>query len=235
MTVTRGCVGIWHILTGKLMDKLAYNALGAIVTHAVITTDGRYILVAESGSILIWEWPKRRVLFRAEQPSVKQIMLMEDDTKFLTVSRLGSSNEGKNVIVVRDCPGGVALYEVEVPVRTFRPAVLTNDTQMLVVMGHEKNRDYLYVFQSQTGVLVHKFPPRYQGAKKDQAGNLIAMPGKATQIAILDQDKGIVFDVRTKKHIRTIRRWTGQVTKDGRLGLHAPSRGGLELVRNSNN
>jgi hypothetical protein len=42
--------------------------------------------------------------------------------------------------------------------------------------------------------------------------------------------KGVVFDVRTKKHIRTIRRWSGQVTKDGRLGLYAPSRGGLELV-----
>jgi len=42
---------------------------------------------------------------------------------------------------------------------------------------------------------------------------------------------GVVFDVRTKKHIRTIRRWSGQVTKDGRLGLYAPSRGGLELVK----
>ena len=44
--------------------------------------------------------------------------------------------------------------------------------------------------------------------------------------------QGVVFDVRTKKHVRTIRRWSGQVTKDGRLGLYAPSRGGLELVRN---
>ncbi|EFX69546.1 hypothetical protein DAPPUDRAFT_202786 [Daphnia pulex] len=230
VTVTRGCVGVWHILTGKLMDKLAYNALGAIVTHALITQDGRHILAAESGSILIWEWPKRRVCFRAEQPSVKQIMLMEEDTKFLTASRLGPANEGKAVVVVRDCPNGVALYEVEIPVRTFRPAILTNDGLMLVMQGHEKNRDYLYVFQSQTGVLIHKFIPRYQGAKKDQAGLLIPVPGKATQVALMDQDKGVVFDVRTKKHIRTIRRWSGQVTKDGRLGLYAPSRGGLELI-----
>ncbi len=145
------------------------------------------------------------------------------------------------------------MYEVEIPMRTFRPAVLTNDGLMLVMLGHEKNRDYLYVFQSQTGVLIHKFIPRYQGAKKDQAGQLIPVPGKATQVALMDQDKGngiiylkwffrlkktihsfqgVVFDVRTKKHVRTIRRWSGQVTKDGRLGLYAPSRGGLELVRN---
>lgn len=61
----------------------------------------RHILAAESGSILIWEWPKRRVLFRAEQPSIKHIMFMEEDTKFLTASRLGSPNEGKAVTVVR--------------------------------------------------------------------------------------------------------------------------------------
>ena len=41
VTVTRGCVGVWHILTGKLMDKLAYKSLGAIVTHALITKDGK--------------------------------------------------------------------------------------------------------------------------------------------------------------------------------------------------
>lgn len=230
VTVTRGCVGVWHILTGKLMDKLAYNALGAIVTHALITKDGRHILAAESGSIIIWEWPNRRAFFKVEQPSIKQIMLMDEDTRFLTASRLGPPNEGKAVVVVRDCPNGVALYEVEVPVRTFRPAIITNDGLMLVMLGHEKNRDYIYVFQSQTGVLMHKFIPRYQGAKKDQAGQLIPVPGKATQVALMDQDKGVVFDVRTKKHIRTIRRWSGQVTKDGRLGLYAPSRGGLELI-----
>lgn len=74
--------------------------------------------------------------------------------------------------------------------RTFRPAVLTNDGLMLVMLGHEKNRDFMYVFQSQTGVLVHKFIPRYQGAKKDQAGQLVPVPGKATQVALMDQDKG---------------------------------------------
>ena len=61
----------------------------------------RYILASESGSIIIWEWPKRRVLFRAEQPIRQIIMLFEEDTKFLAASRLGVSNEGKGVFVVR--------------------------------------------------------------------------------------------------------------------------------------
>ena len=41
VTVTRGCVGVWNVLTGKLLDKLAYNVLGAIVTQAQITTEGK--------------------------------------------------------------------------------------------------------------------------------------------------------------------------------------------------
>ena len=101
VTVTRGCVGIWNVLTGKLLDKLAYNVLGAIVTRAQITTDGRYIVSSESGSIIIWEWPARRAIFRVEQPAVKQVLFLENDTKFLAGSRLGSSNEGRAVLVVR--------------------------------------------------------------------------------------------------------------------------------------
>jgi len=228
VTVTRGSVGVWDILTGKLLDKLAYNTLGAIVTHAKITTDGKYIIAAESGSVLGWEWPTRKVLFRDEQPAVKQMTLMENDTKFFTVSRLGANAEGRVVLVVRECPSGVALYQVEAPNRSFRPVVVTNDQLLLVMFGHEKKRDCLFVFQAQTGALVHKFPPRYQGMKECSA--LVPVPGKMTQIALMEQEKGVVFDVRTKKYVRTIRRWSGQVTRDGRLGLYAPSRGGLELT-----
>lgn len=61
----------------------------------------RYIIAAESGSIIIWEWPSRRVLFRDEQPSIKQIMFMENDSRFCAVSCLGTSPEGRVVLVVR--------------------------------------------------------------------------------------------------------------------------------------
>ncbi|KAK6631349.1 hypothetical protein RUM44_005875 [Polyplax serrata] len=41
VTVTRSCVGVWNLMVGKLMTRLADSPLGAIVTHAVITQDGR--------------------------------------------------------------------------------------------------------------------------------------------------------------------------------------------------
>lgn len=41
VTVTRGCVGVWDLRIGKIITKLADSPLGAIVTHALITPDGR--------------------------------------------------------------------------------------------------------------------------------------------------------------------------------------------------
>lgn len=41
VTVTRDCVGVWDLLTGRLISKLADSPLGAIVTHACITQDSK--------------------------------------------------------------------------------------------------------------------------------------------------------------------------------------------------
>lgn len=41
VTVTRSCVGVWDILVGRLISQLADSPLGAIVTHALITPDGK--------------------------------------------------------------------------------------------------------------------------------------------------------------------------------------------------
>lgn len=43
VTATRNCVGVWDLRIGKLVCKLADSPLGAIVTHAIITPDGKYV------------------------------------------------------------------------------------------------------------------------------------------------------------------------------------------------
>lgn len=53
---------------------------------------------------------------------------------------------------------------------------------------------------------------------------LIPMPNKATQIAVIDADKGSIFDIKSKKLVRSIPKWGGMCTRDGRTGLYAPSR-----------
>ncbi len=53
---------------------------------------------------------------------------------------------------------------------------------------------------------------------------VVAMPNRATCIAMIDPDKAVLVDIRTKKIYRTIPKWSGMCTGDGRFGLYAPTR-----------
>lgn len=54
--------------------------------------------------------------------------------------------------------------------------------------------------------------------------NVVAMPHKGHLIAVISSDKGAIMDIRNKKYIRSVPKWGGSVTKDGKHGLYAPSR-----------
>lgn len=52
------------------------------------------------------------------------------------------------------------------------------------------------------------------------------MPHKGHFIAVISSDKGAILDIKNKKHLRTVPKWGGSVTNDGKYGLYAPSRYG---------
>ena len=72
VVVTRSCIGIWDMLTGKLAD----SALGAIVTHAEITDNGDYIIAAESGFVIYWKVAEEAVIFKEEQKDILQVSIL---------------------------------------------------------------------------------------------------------------------------------------------------------------
>ncbi|XP_064214500.1 NACHT and WD repeat domain-containing protein 2 isoform X2 [Tribolium castaneum] len=239
VTVTRNCVGVWDLRIGKLMAKLADSPLGAIVTHAIITPDGKYIISAESGNFLIWLRLTQQVIFKDEQPGIRQLTLMDDGTKVLSISK-PSNPPGTDLVrtvatvCVREVPSGEMVYSFEYPVRSvtgvpFKPAVITCDNQHLVAVAADKtNRDCVIVYNATNGTLVHKISLKICGVK--DVGTLVAMPHKGHLIAVMTIDKGAIIDIRSKKHLRSVPKWGGSVTKDGKYGLYAPSRGGLELL-----
>ncbi|CAH0549743.1 unnamed protein product [Brassicogethes aeneus] len=239
VTATRNCVGVWDLRIGKLVAKLADSPLGAIVTHAIVTPDGKYIISAETGNILIWMRLTQQVIFKDEQPGIKQLTLIEGGTKILSISK-PSNPPGSDLIrtvatvCVREIPSGEMVYSFEYPVRSitgvpFRNVVITSDNLHLVASAADKtNRDCLIVHNAQNGALVHKIALKMCGIK-DIAG-LVAMPHKGNQVAVMATDKGAIVDIKNKKHLRTVPKWGGSITKDGKHGLFAPSRGGLELL-----
>lgn len=85
-TVTRSSVGVWEIRSGRLISNLADSRLGAIVTHAEITPDGKYIVSSETGKVLIWNRVSEQVLFRDDQLGIQQIKYLQNGEKVLVIS-----------------------------------------------------------------------------------------------------------------------------------------------------
>lgn len=50
------------------------------------------------------------------------------------------------------------------------------------------------------------------------------MPHKGHLVAVMTTDKGAIVDIRSKRHVRTVPKWGGICTKDGKYGLYAPAR-----------
>lgn len=86
VTATRSCVGVWEIRSGHLLSKLADSHLGAIVTHAEITPNGKHIISSETGKLLVWDRLSEQVLFRDDQPSIQQIKFLDGAQKLLSIS-----------------------------------------------------------------------------------------------------------------------------------------------------
>nr|XP_022901616.1 uncharacterized protein LOC111414493 [Onthophagus taurus] len=239
VTATRNCVGVWNLKTGKLISKFADSPLGAIVTHALITPDSKYIISAESGNILFWHRLTERVIFKDEQIGIRQLKLMEDGNKVLSISK-PSNPSGVDFVrttataCVRTIPDGELEYSFEYPYRSitgvpFKPAVITSDNEHIVVIAADKtNRDCVMVFNALSGTQMNKIPLKSCAIK--DVSSLVALPHKGHLIAVTTSDKGAILDIRNKKHVRTIPKWGGICTKDGKFGLYAPQRGGLELI-----
>ncbi|XP_018333645.1 NACHT and WD repeat domain-containing protein 2 [Agrilus planipennis] len=240
VTVTRSCVGVWDLTVGKLKSKLADTPLGAIVTHALITPDGKYIISAESGNILIWNRIMEQVIFKDEQQGIEQLTLLDEGAKVLSISKPSNppgtdSMRVMATVCLRNIPDGDLNYTFDYSVRSitgvpFKRCVVTCDGQNLTLVGADKsnNRDCILVHSAITGAFVNRISLKLCGIK--DAHSLVAMPHKAHLLGIITVDKGAIIDIKNKKHLRTIPRWGGSCTQDGKSGLYAPSRGGLELI-----
>ena len=49
LAVTRNCLGVWNLEDGRLVKTLSSSG-STIISHAAITSDGQYIVSAESGT-----------------------------------------------------------------------------------------------------------------------------------------------------------------------------------------
>lgn len=175
VTVTRGCVGVWDTRSGRLLTKLADSPLGAIVTHAEITPDAKYIISSETGKFLIWNRVSEQVIFRDEQPGIQQMTFVEEGTKMMTVScphihnkeNVPAGEETNKTLAIstmRTIPDGNVLYRFEfqtrvIPGLAFRQSVMSADGLHIIVCTVDKaGKDCIGVYNALNGSSVCKIP-----------------------------------------------------------------------------
>uniref|UniRef100_A0AC35GW83 Uncharacterized protein n=1 Tax=Panagrolaimus sp. PS1159 TaxID=55785 RepID=A0AC35GW83_9BILA len=77
-------------------------------------------------------------------------------------------------------------------------------------------------------ISVHQiiWPRLIKNQKKDViVHRLIPMPHNANQLVVMDgENRGSIWDVRHLKLIRSLPTFGGDITEDGKLGLHAPNK-----------
>lgn len=79
------------------------------------------------------------------------------------------------------------------------------------------------IYNAENGTHIHKVSLRSCGIKENVL-KVISLPHKATQVAVITSEKGSIIDIKSKKYIRSVPKWDGSCTKDGKFGLYAPAR-----------
>ena len=207
VTATRGCIGIWEILTGKLQARLANSSYGAIVSHAIVTKKGDYILAGESGFVLHWKVKDKTVAFKDKQPNILEMMLFEDEEKSMVVSQLLPDATAK--CIVRTMPEGETLFEFTYSFKQYKNTILTSDGRYFIGYGIEKGKDTLFFYNSKTGELNQKFQIKYPNFK--EASMIVSIPNKPFEVGLIDPDKGCIINSSNKKLDRCIPTWGGKL------------------------
>ncbi|KAG1670315.1 NACHT and WD repeat domain-containing protein 2 [Nymphon striatum] len=229
VTVTRNCIGLWNLETGKLLAKLADNPVGAIISHAVITDDARFVVSVESGYIMTWKLETYQVTIvsKKQHSDIHYLLLTNDNKLVITLSKDGAKSHVR--CVARKTITLKEVYSYTHSVKNIKAPLLTSDGLHLVLIGSENGRDCLYIQHVKTGNFLHRIIPRSKKYFKD-ISRLVNFTGNPSLVAMIDGDRAMVVNIKTKKTVQTYARWNYCLTKDGGFGLYAPSRGGLEII-----
>jgi WD40 repeat protein len=228
VVVTRSCIGIWDFMTGRLKFSLANTALGAIITHALVTDSGSHIVSAESGDLLYWDLNTREVVFQQHQENIQQIFFYRNQSRCVVISKTGTKGNHSGLVISRSVPEGDKHWEFSFTLSSFMKVVITSDEHYIICYDNDKIKPHLYIHSVKTGQLVDKVMVKYPGFK--EVKTMVPLPDKPSQVAFIDVEKGNLMDISQRKFIKSIPFWDGTCSKDGRYGLYAPATGGMEML-----
>ncbi|XP_050388645.1 NACHT and WD repeat domain-containing protein 2 [Patella vulgata] len=225
VSTTRNMVAVWNLLTGRLEKTFTSNARGSVITNAVITKDGKYVISIESGNAVLWELSQDTALTSLPIGDVQHILLYDGDSRVLALSK---SPTGKGLCVCFSIPDTEFIFKFEYNVKNFRAPILTKDELNLAVPAMDKSGDVIGVYHAKVGTLMYNLQLKYNNYK--DYTHLVSLPHDSQFIAVIDSEKANILDLKKKTLVRSVYKWNGVATSNGKTGFDAPSRGGLQLI-----
>jgi hypothetical protein len=234
---SRNSVVLWDLDTGRIIRKVSNTVLGAVVTQAALTADGKLLVTVECGCLMLWALgaatkhaDKGLLVKDPVAGEVVQLVLCGADTKLFVVSKQTVPDGDATVLSVekRTLPQGEKAWSLEFPVTRVKPICLTPDESWLVGLAWEAQKPVIFVFHADSGEFLLQVPLKMASVKDVTA--MVPVRDRHNTIALIEGDKAHMCDLKNRRFLKPIPSWTGQSTKDGRWGLSAPARGGLELL-----
>ncbi|CAB4062511.1 unnamed protein product [Lepeophtheirus salmonis] len=236
ISLTRNRIAQWNLRTGELTGVFE-NPGGAAFDKMELSPDGKYLATSDCSSLLIWNLKARVVLFRENIENIRQLVnLSSYGLLSVSLNVYIDKEEGSKEAVVkksfnlfsRNLVNGRKMFSLDVPVRFVLDIVITRDQNFIITMGIDKLKgtDAVYVHHTKKGSLAHKITLKYPSFKRPSA----IVPYESSYIVIVDSEKGNVLDVRHRKFLKSIYKWTGQTSENGKFGLSSPTSGGLSIL-----
>ncbi|CAF4326743.1 unnamed protein product, partial [Adineta steineri] len=127
-------------------------------------------------------------------------------------------------------PDGDLVYERSYTIKRMtqpKKSVCTAEDTYLIFIEEKKTNDVLSIHDPISGEHIHNVKLTYNGYK--DIISMVTIPKQPHLIGLIDADKGVIMNVRDKRVHLVIPKWGGQISSDGKYGLYAPTRGGLEI------
>uniref|UniRef100_A0A0N4ZF20 NACHT domain-containing protein n=1 Tax=Parastrongyloides trichosuri TaxID=131310 RepID=A0A0N4ZF20_PARTI len=231
---TRKYIGVWDIRNHRFIISLATNPTGAVVTHSLISNDGKTVICIENDNLLVWDLKTQSVKNRTHVPHCYQLMFFNHENMVGVLTKHLDTPEQKICRIVVYKIDDLSLhYTYEWSCRSFKSVVILKDQQTFALIAISKGHDLIQVIDAIEGTIKSKFRPKC--SRKMQRDIIVydlgTIKSNNSLIVVMENDsKGIVWNWKTKKVMRQLLQYSNISTLDGKLGLYAPNKGGLSII-----
>uniref|UniRef100_A0A0K0EPQ8 NACHT domain-containing protein n=1 Tax=Strongyloides stercoralis TaxID=6248 RepID=A0A0K0EPQ8_STRER len=231
---TRKYVGVWDIKNHRFITSLVTNPTGAVITHSLISSDGKIVVSIENDNLLIWEMKTQSVKNRTHVNQVFQILFFYYENMIGVLSKHLDTSEQKIARILIYKIDDLSLhYTYEWNCRNFKKVVIFKDEKKFALISLSKGHDLIQIVDGFEGVVKSKFRPKY--SKKIQRDTIVydleTLKSNNNLLIVMENDsKGTIWNWKTKKIIRQLPQYSNISTLDGKLGLYAPNKGSLAII-----